>query len=373
MDLSPNDIRNYKFPNQMRGYDKEEVDNLLEQVAVALEEARQQNLKFSMEVEALKTQLTALKEFEDTIKNAAIDARRNADATVTAAKKEAEKMLEQAKADAEKVIAANEVKIAAIKERMNKLDQTKRSYISQLRTLMNSHIEMVDEIATEDIKKDIHGEEDSVPVTDSREDSLSDSSDNIEVTESEDVTRQRVETLSDVPEEKASEADDTDTEGEEDAIEKPQVAEEKPKTVDPELVAALEKYKQTHEEKAKTLNPEDFGPAPPQGSIVETDKRAEDIPPGFIAKVANTAKSAQPVKAKPSGDGAEDSDNAADQESDGLAPDAQDAPTEHNAIDMDRESEEEKAKSRVSPDELAKALDGVVSKFEEEMDKAEKR
>ena len=48
MDLSPNDIRNYEFPSQMRGYDKEEVDNLLEQVAAALEEARQQNLKLSM-------------------------------------------------------------------------------------------------------------------------------------------------------------------------------------------------------------------------------------------------------------------------------------------------------------------------------------
>ena len=38
MDLSPNDIRNYEFPSQMRGYDKDEVDSLLEQIAAAMEE-----------------------------------------------------------------------------------------------------------------------------------------------------------------------------------------------------------------------------------------------------------------------------------------------------------------------------------------------
>ncbi|MBD3258735.1 DivIVA domain-containing protein, partial [candidate division GN15 bacterium] len=32
MDLSPNDVRNYEFPSQMRGYDKEEVNNFKEQV-----------------------------------------------------------------------------------------------------------------------------------------------------------------------------------------------------------------------------------------------------------------------------------------------------------------------------------------------------
>ena len=75
MDLSPNDIRGYEFPNQMRGYDKDEVDNFLEQVANAFEEMKQQNLKYSMEIESLKSQLSGLKQFEDTIKSAAIDAR----------------------------------------------------------------------------------------------------------------------------------------------------------------------------------------------------------------------------------------------------------------------------------------------------------
>jgi len=364
MDLSPNDIRNYEFPSQMRGYDKADVDNFLEQIAVALEEARQQNLKLSMEVDSLKTQLAGLKEFEDTIKNAAIDARRNADATVTAAKNEAEKILIEARKDAERIIASNQIKISAIKEQMVKLDQTKRAYISELRAMMNSHIEMVDEIATADIKKDIHGEEAPPPAP-------VDNGNHIEVTESEDVTRQSLETLSTAPSQGSDETEDGAAVEDAVPVDDAQDVAAKEKPVDPELVAALEQYKQSHAERAEALDPEDFGPAPPQGTMVETDKRAEDVPPGFLTQDADAALKAK-AKASQEGDAEDESDESDQPDDAGLAPDAQDRPTEHNAIDMDRPTEEDKAKAAVSPDELAKALDSVVTKFEEEMDKAEK-
>ncbi|MBD3402924.1 DivIVA domain-containing protein, partial [candidate division GN15 bacterium] len=67
MDLSPNDIRSYQFPNQMRGYDREEVDGFREQMAQAFETLKQEQVKLSMENESLKNQLAALKQFEDTI------------------------------------------------------------------------------------------------------------------------------------------------------------------------------------------------------------------------------------------------------------------------------------------------------------------
>lgn len=368
MDLSPNDIRNYEFPNQMRGYDKAEVDNFLEQVAVALEEARQQNLRLSMEVDSLKIQLAGLKEFEDTIKNAAIDARRNADSTKANARKEAEKVLIDARKEAEEIIASNQTKIAAIKEQMIKLEQTKRSYISELRAMMNSHIELVDEIATADIKKDIHGEE-NPPVA-------VDNGNNIEVTESEDVTRQTLETLSGTPGKETVETEEANAPGEPIPVAEHEDVAEEEKPVDPELVAALEQYKKTHEVKAEDLNPEDFGPAPPQGQMVETDKRAEDVPPGFIAQVADAEALAARLRNLSKGKAPaepNDFDDSEQAEDAGLAPDAQDSPTEHNAIDMDRPTAQDRAKASVSPEELAKALDSVVSKFEEEMDKAEKR
>ena len=365
MDLSPNDIRNYEFPNQMRGYEKEEVDNFLEQVAVALEEARQQNLKLTMEVDSVKTQLAGLKEFEDTIKNAAIDARRNADTTVATAKKEAAEILDSIKKEAEGLRESHSTEIAETEEKMVKLEQVKKSYISELRTLINSHLDMVDEIASAEIKRDLHGEEDGKSDTGG-----------IEVTESSDVTRQQLETLASTPSEEVIKTEEANApeepvmEAQEEQAEAEAEPEDKP--VDPELVAALKQYQTTGEESPPELNPEDFGPAPPQGTIVETDKSAEDIPSGFIAKVSEAE-----LKAAREGSPVENGDdtnggNAEELDPDGLSPDAQDRPTEHNVIDMDRPTKEDKAKTQVSSGELAEALDSVVNKFEEEMDKAEK-
>ena len=104
----------------------------------------------------------------------------------------------------------------------------------------------------------------------------------------------------------------------------------------------------------------------------EIDKKAEDIPSGFIAKVSEAE-----LKAAREGSPVENGDdtnggNAEELDPDGLSPDAQDRPTEHNVIDMDRPTKEDKAKTQVSSGELAEALDSVVNKFEEEMDKAEK-
>ncbi len=61
MDLSPNDIRNYEFSNQMRGYDKEEVDSFLDKIAEGLENLKQDNLKLSMEIDSLRSQISAFK------------------------------------------------------------------------------------------------------------------------------------------------------------------------------------------------------------------------------------------------------------------------------------------------------------------------
>ena len=253
---------------------------------------------------------------------------------------------------------------------------------------MNSHLDMIDEIATADIKKDIHGESDVDIYTPPAEAPQAEApapeaetpgaeepdADSLEVTESEDVTRKKVETLADHPKDKEVDSDEdngAEAEVSEDEVEQPAPA---PKPIDPELAAALEQYKTQAEQKVEDLNPEDFGPAPPQGTIIETDRKAEDVPSGFIAKVAEAElKSAKAKAEAKDDDNGDDNGETEEKDSAGLAPDAQDQPTEHNAIDMDQPTAEDKAKAGVSPDELAEALDSVVTKFEEEMDKAEKR
>lgn len=395
MDLSPNDIRNYEFPSQLRGYDKDEVDAFLDKVAGALEEVKQQNMKLSMELDSVKGQLQNLRQFEDTIKGAAIDARRNADLTVASAKKEAEEALSKAKAEAENIISSHHRQLAMLESQIERLREARNSYLSNVRQMMNSHIELIDKIAedkpAEMIKLDKTQEE------------------KLEITESTEVKNRKRETVATQPskakgirteEAKAASeivtaAPDAETEmtlGLTDEPAKPddemaerlkqairdQEAGETPKNIDPELAAALESYQKGvgHQQPGADAS---GGPVPPPDEIVETTRRAEDIPPEFVA-----IKNGLPVS-RESDENADDTDDV-DSDDNGdtgdneesekitnrvsVAPEAQDQPTEHNTISID--NGEEHGDNAVSPDNLAEELDKVVAKFEEEMDKAAK-
>jgi cell division initiation protein len=256
MDLSPNDIRTYEFPSQMRGYDKDEVDTFLDQTALALENAKQSNLNLSMEVDSLKTQIATLKEYEDAIKKATIDARRNADATVENAKNEADQITHNAREKAEAFVGNKEIEVQELNKQIQELEDHKKSFISEVRNMINSHLDKISDVEIAEI--------------DTGNIDLSDSDSNIQVTESADITRDTMETVASTP-------------TSEDAVQ----PEESPKEIDPELAQALKQYQKPttiseepdhHEHVESTLDD-----APKPGEFVETDKSANDVPDGFVA------------------------------------------------------------------------------------------
>lgn len=347
MDLSPNDIRNCEFSSQMRGYSKDEVDSLLEQVATALETVKQENLKLSMEVDSLKTQLAGLRQFEDTIKNAAIDARRNADMTVNNAKQEAELILSKAKAESDKIMGSHAQQLADIEANIRTAEMTKRSYLNKVRSMITSHLELIDQL----IDPEASSEE----------------AEEIQVTQSSEVDRKTLETVGtpSKPEEsiKTEEVNaaeqiveaptDSQPKPAEDAHEEPESADDESKPIDPELAFALEKYQSKEAEaKEEQHKPPAEEPVPPAGQMIETTALAEDIPHGFIAGPSGNsdpekiATDKLTVENKPKVNPIEEMDHT------GAVP----MPTAGTS----------------SPQDLAEELDKVVAKFEEEMDKAAK-
>lgn len=333
MDLSPNDIRSYEFSNQMRGYDKDAVDTLLDQAADALEALKQENLKLSMEIDSVKGQLAGLRQFEDTIKSAAIDARRNADMTVETAKKEAQLLVANARTEAQEVIGNRSQKISDIENQISKLQLTRKSYMSKLRSLINSHLEIVDEITSEDAIAEIE-------------------SNRISVTDSSEVEAKKRETVATQPgEEEGSareEAGGSEASGQSENSQNDEQKSTKP--VDPELAEAIRGYRRDQEPPKETpkVDSTPTAASPAQGQWVETTKSAEDIPDGFHA-----------MKPK--------------QNSDEKATDKVKVP-DHAADTSAPEKPEDNPNSTrgLNPSELAGELDNIAAKFEEEMDKADK-
>ena len=127
----------------MRGYDKTEVDTFKEQTAQAIEHLKQELIRANMELESVKLQFNTIKQFEETIKGAAIDARRNADATIATARKEAQIILEKTKGEVETVIATRKQRIAEAQAQMEKIELIRDAFLQKIRTMITSHLELL--------------------------------------------------------------------------------------------------------------------------------------------------------------------------------------------------------------------------------------
>lgn len=376
MALSPNDIRNYEFTQKMRGYDKEEVDSLLDQIALELEDIKQDNLKLSMEVDSYKSQLESLKQHENTIKQAAIDARQNADSLVSKAKAEAEEMLYNARTEAGKIINDTKDQLNSYKGQLVEVKAAKESFVAKVKDLIDEHQQLLAQAELNrsnfDIPEDMQMEEEERP---SLAKNLNDS-DKIAVTDSEERSREVMETLSSEPDEEqiiteeANAADDIievaeqpEQKAQEQTAQAEAPKQEEKKEVDSELAEALDNYQHLLDKNPaenKEVSPDTMigkSSTPRPGEVYETNKRAEDIPDGFITPeeaAANQAKATDEV----------DTDRI------NLATENQPEKSSEN-LDLDTPIMSEK-KAQVTPDNIASELDEVVAKFEETMDKAEK-
>ena len=275
MSLTANDIRSIEIRSQMRGYDKEEVDNLLEQVAVAIETTKQENVKLSMEIDSLRSEVASLKENEDVIKSAAIDARKNANTTIKAAKKEAADIIAKAKEESKNVIAGNSKKVQEIEQHIQSLDQNRKTYLSKLRTLISSHLELAEREAVLDVKEAMADAAESVTPGES-----------ITVTNTEDIATENREIIADTDDE---DVDATDDQEEEDSgPEKQAELREDDEPSAAELEEALKQYQDSGKgADGEPTQPPTASPpslASPGQKWEETDALADEVPSGFIAK-----------------------------------------------------------------------------------------
>jgi cell division initiation protein len=346
MELTPNDIRNFEFPSSLRGYDKEAVDNFEEQVALIIENLKQENLRLTMELESVKIQLSGIKQFENVIKDAAIDARRNADQTISNARKEAELILSRAASDAEQHLTTRAQRNAELEASITKLELTKKSYLNKLRGLISSHLEWLDDLMNTDARQNVSDEDIQLDVTESHE--LSSKKLETFATQASPQTQIKTEESNAASRVVQSFPEDTVPASKEPVHAQPEAKAEPEQTpIDPELAQALESYR-----KLAAVAP----------SFDQSGKTPIQSHGPATTKIPNALKDYIP---KESGEINESTDRVKVSET-------QKTSLEFNSISGD-EPIDKKPKDNSDPsNDLAKVLDDVVSKFEEEMDKAAK-
>ncbi len=124
--LTPADISRIKFSTSFKGYNKEEVDEFLEQINIYYTKLWKENIELKNKVEYLSKELEHYKKLENTIQESLITS-----------KKISNEIIQSAKLEAENIIKKAQLTQLTIENESKKIFEKLQNDITQLKNLRN--------------------------------------------------------------------------------------------------------------------------------------------------------------------------------------------------------------------------------------------
>ncbi len=143
MRLTPLDIQNHRFPNRMRGYDSQEVDDFLRMIAHDYETMLTANEKLKDHVRKLENRVKELSGNEEMLREAIITAQTMSEDLKRTAIRESEIMVGQAEIRAEKIIAGAQTGANRLSEQIRELKALRGRLTSEIKTTIETHLALV--------------------------------------------------------------------------------------------------------------------------------------------------------------------------------------------------------------------------------------
>ena len=142
--LTALDVRRYDFGNALRGYDRARVDLFREQVADELERLSRANQELEVKARNFHEQLRAFRERDKALNDALISAQQLRGEIREQAQREAQLIIREAQGDAERNVEALRGEIRRAEDELQQLSRNRRSYVQQLRQLMERQLHDLD-------------------------------------------------------------------------------------------------------------------------------------------------------------------------------------------------------------------------------------
>jgi len=158
MKITPLDIQQQQFKIRFRGFDIQEVDAFLEQMADTFESLQGENQSLREEINRLKLESRGYKEREETFKRAMLNSQKVLEQMKENAKKSAELIIADAEVKAEKSLSRAHNRLAQLHEDITELKRQRMQIETQIRSIIEAHTKLL-EIGKEEIKT--RDEEDS--------------------------------------------------------------------------------------------------------------------------------------------------------------------------------------------------------------------
>lgn len=137
MRLSPADVRQQQFTERLfRGFDRDEVDRFLDQIAEDYESVIKENALLKEQLAAYEERSRSTAELERTLQDTLVTTQKLTDEMKTNAKREAELTLREAQVGGEKILEEARTEEAKIVSEVKMLKRTRRQLIEDLRATL---------------------------------------------------------------------------------------------------------------------------------------------------------------------------------------------------------------------------------------------
>ncbi len=149
MKITPLDIQQMVFRVKLRGYDRDEVNRFLEEVAQTVEFLNRDNAALRDRIGSLEQQVSELKRTESTLSNTLMSAQSLADDVRRSAQRDAELVVKEAELKAGELIRQARLELGETQRDLSLLQKQRLLMVERMRATLHTFERMLDVEASE--------------------------------------------------------------------------------------------------------------------------------------------------------------------------------------------------------------------------------
>lgn len=149
MKITPIDIQQMVFQVKLRGYDREEVNRFLEEIAQTVEYLNRDNVTLRERIYSLEQQVTELKRTETTLSSTLVSAQSLAEDVKRSAQRDAELIVKEAELKASELFRQARVELGNTQRDLSVLKKQRLLMVERMRATLNTFERMLDVEASE--------------------------------------------------------------------------------------------------------------------------------------------------------------------------------------------------------------------------------
>ncbi len=143
MKITPLDIQQQKFKTRFRGFDVQEVDIFLEQMADAFAFLLLENENLKEDIRRLQVESSGYKNREDTFKHALLNSQKVLEQMKDNARKSAEIVVAEAEVKAEKILNKAHNRLSQLHEDISELKRQRMQIEVQIGSIIEGHTKLL--------------------------------------------------------------------------------------------------------------------------------------------------------------------------------------------------------------------------------------